>query len=187
MNAQSRAKTGETGSAWPVRIKGYERHWSVMSPEFGMSSVAVIPNESAQCNGVLIEIEAEEIAQFDEREAGYQRAAIAAHQIEAYFGTSIPEGQVWIYHSHKIDIPSQSCPIVLSYLDVILAGCLDYGADFVEDFLMKTHGWEGHTLNDRNQPRYPRVQPELDVMILNRHLETHLNLSPQELSVPYEV
>ncbi|WOD08990.1 hypothetical protein [Marinomonas sp. GJ51-6] len=36
ISSESRAKTGETGQVWPVKLHGFERHWSVMSDEFGM-------------------------------------------------------------------------------------------------------------------------------------------------------
>ncbi|TBR43919.1 gamma-glutamylcyclotransferase [Marinomonas agarivorans] len=170
ISATSRAKTGETGQTWPVLLSGYQRYWSIMTSEFGMSSVAVVRDENANCNGVLIEIDENELPAFDEREQGYQRALISPSQLKTYQGRSLPEGDVWIYYSQTITHPSQHCPIVLSYLDVILAGCLDIGHDFAHDFVHMTQGWQHELVNDRQEPRYPRVQPELDTTELTEWL-----------------
>ena len=186
INATSRAKTGETGQVWPVRIAGYQRNWSVMSTEFGMSSVAVIPIEEAHCNGVLIEIDESEIPSFDERERGYERSQVSLEQLTAYQGQSLPQGTIWIYHSHEIAQPTQECPIALSYVDVILSGCLALGESFVHDFLSLTQGWQHPLINDRKTPRYPRVQPELNTNDFISLLESVTKKSKQELSVSYE-
>ncbi|MCZ2721875.1 gamma-glutamylcyclotransferase [Marinomonas sp. 15G1-11] len=186
INSSSRAKTGETGHVWSIKIAGFERHWSIMSSEFGMSSVAVIPKLGAYCNGVLIEISEEEIPAFDKREQGYKRTQIDPQQLSAYDDEVLPTGTVWIYHSHEITSPNVTCPITLSYADVILAGCLEHGATFVEDFLQHTRGWENTVLNDRRAPRYPRVQPELDVTKLNALFENVANITQEELSITYE-
>ncbi len=182
----SRAKTGETGQVWPVKITGFERHWSIMTTESGMSSVAVIPKKGAHCNGVLIEISEAEIPVFDLREQGYKRAQIDASQVSSYHDDALPNGTVWIYHSDQITPPSTACPITLSYVDVILAGCVEQGERFTEDFLQHTKGWETPLLNDRKTPRYPRVQPELNAAQLNALLEPVANITQKELAITYE-
>ncbi|MFT2110478.1 gamma-glutamylcyclotransferase [Marinomonas sp. 2405UD68-3] len=182
----SRAKTGETGRVWPIKIADFERHWSVMTSEFGMSSVAVIPKKGAYCNGVLIEISEAEIPVFDLREQGYERAQIDSSQLSSYQDEALPNGTVWIYHSDDITPPTPACPITLSYADVILAGCMEQGDAFVRDFLQHTCGWESPLLNDRQHPRYPRVQPELNTTPLNALLESVANITQQELAITYE-
>jgi len=169
INPDSRAKTGQTGRSWPAKVSGYQRHWSVMSPEFGMSSVAVIPFENSVCNGVLVEVNESELPLFDEREAGYTRAKIAASQIQGYTDT-LPGGTIWIYHTQQINPPCDQAPIALSYADVILAGCLSIGEAFAAEFIENTSGWQHALLNDRQQPRYPRVQTSLDTHSLAAYL-----------------
>jgi len=186
ISGTSRAKTGETGRVWPIKIAGFERHWSIMTSAFGMSSVAVIPKKGAYCNGVLIEISEAEIPVFDLREQGYKRAEIDTSQLSAYQEEALPNGTVWIYHSDDITPPTAECPITLSYVDVILAGCIEQGDAFVGDFLQYTRGWETPLLNDRQQPRYPRVQPELNTAPLNALLESVANITQQELAITYE-
>jgi hypothetical protein len=186
INGESRAKTGETGNVWSVKLHGFERHWSVMSDEFGMSSVAVIQVPNKSCNGVLVEVPFDQFSLFDERERGYQRTVIQANQLSAYHATSLPEGTYWVYHTENLVEPNQGCPIVLSYLDVILSGCLEHGDAFTQDFLELTKGWASPLLNDRKAPRYPRVQPDLPTERLNTLLAPVTTLSIKELSVTYE-
>ena len=186
ISSESRSKTGETGKVWPVKLYGFERHWSVMTDEFGMSSVAVIQASDKACNGVLAEVPYEQFPLFDERERGYHRAQIAPEQLTAYQSDDLPAGTYWIYHTNDVIEPTQECPIVLSYLDVILSGCLEHGEAFTQDFLELTKGWASPLLNDRKAPRYPRVQPDLLTGRLNTLLAPVTTLSIKELSVTYE-
>lgn len=190
ISSMSRAKTGETGKVWPARLMGYQRHWSVMTTEFGMSSVAVIPSKKdndnlAVCNGLLIEINEKELQAFDIREQGYNRSLIMSDQLKAY-EQALPKGNVWIYHTCDISEPTEECPITLSYLDVILSGCLEYGRDFTMEFLSMTKGWEYRLVNDRRLPRYPRYQKELKTSLFTEYLLSVSNLSKEELSITYD-
>lgn len=186
INGESRAKTGETGYVWPVKLHGFERHWSVMSVDYGMSSVAVVHAPDKACNGVLVEVPFDQFALFDEREKGYQRAKINAEQLTAYQDDPLPTGTYWVYHTDDVVEPHHDCPIALSYLDVILSGCLEHGDAFAQDFLVLTKGWSSPLLNDRQAPRYPRVQPDLSTARLNTLLAPVTTLSIKELSVTYE-
>ena len=186
INGESRAKTGETGDVWPVKLHGFERHWSVMSADFGMSSVAVIEAAERACNGVLVEVPHDQLSLFDEREQGYQRSQIEPIKLTTYLDHELPAGTYWVYHTHNVIEPDHSCPIALSYVDVILSGCLEHGDAFAQDFLALTKGWQAPLLNDRQQPRYPRVQPDLPTERLNTLLAPVSTLSIKELSITYE-
>lgn len=186
ISAQSRAKTGETGQVWPVKLQGFERHWSVMSPQLGMSSVAVVKTAEKSCNGVLIEVPEDQFPLFDEREHGYQRSQIHAHQLQPYHEDPLPEGTYWVYHTEEVVQPCSNNPIALSYVDVILSGCLDHGDVFTMDFLALTKGWRAPLVNDRLAPVYPRAQPDVSTERLNRLLAPVSTLSISELAVTYE-
>ncbi|WP_293268576.1 gamma-glutamylcyclotransferase family protein [Neptunomonas sp.] len=186
INSLSRAVTGESGAVLPVKIAGYERSWSVMSPDFGMSSVAVVQCEGAFCNGVLVEVPESEIPNFDLREQGYQRSRIESHQIKSYQEDELPQGTLWIYHACEIVPPTDACPIALSYADVIMAGCIEHGDDFALEFISLTKGWEFAALNDRVLPRYPRVQAQLCTHRINKLVAGVINLTDEQLAVPYD-
>ena len=187
ISSESRAKTGETGQVWPVKLHGFERHWSIMTPEFGMSSVAVVKAESRACNGVLIEVPEDQFALFDEREKGYQRTEIQRDQLAPYQDEELPDGTFWVYRTEEVVEPHGDCPIALSYVDVILSGCLEHGDDFVMDFLSLTQGWRNPLRNDRLAPLYPRAQTDLSTERLNRLLAPVTTLSLNELSITYEL
>ncbi|MGB1239374.1 MAG: gamma-glutamylcyclotransferase family protein [Pseudomonadales bacterium] len=170
INSISRSATGETGRAIAVKVSGFERHWSFISKSVAMSSVVVVPADGVQCNGVIVEIEASELPSFDKREEGYSRQLVSREQISTYADEALPQGNIWLYQTDSVIAPCEQHPIVLSYLDVILAGCLEYGEAFCNDFVRFTRGWESVLLNDRGEPRYPRVQPDLPVELLNPYI-----------------
>jgi len=188
INSASRAVTGKTGNAIPARVKGYQRHWSVMSPEFGMSSVAVVAKEGHHCNGVLVEVPESELPSFDQREKGYKRSRVSVQHLSAYGDDNLPDGDIWIYHTEEIVDPHHHCPIALSYADVILAGCIEHGEEFAQDFLELTNGWQHPLLNDRQKPRYPRVQPTLksQAFELNRLFASVDQVTQQHLQENYQ-
>ncbi|MCV2401981.1 gamma-glutamylcyclotransferase [Marinomonas sp. C2222] len=186
ISSESRAKTGETGQVWPVKLHGFERHWALISECYGMSSVAVVKAPEKSCNGVLIEVPYEQLPLFDEREKGYHRGEVRSDQLAKYQDTPLPEGTYWVYYTDKVVSPNANNPIVLSYLDVILSGCLEHGETFAQDFLDLTQGWHQTTLNDRQSPRYPRVQPDLDIAPLNALLTNTVTLTNKELDIHYE-
>lgn len=185
INSISRSATGETGQSWPARVAGYERHWSVMSAEFGMSSVAVVPKASAHCNGVIVEVAESELPAFDHREQGYQRSIVPLSRLTSLSEAPLPQGHIWIYHTDVITAPCPQNPIVLSYADVIVAGCYEISAAFAQEFLNHTQGWHFPTLNDRTQPRYPRVQYQIATPVINQLIDGVVNLTSEELKKGY--
>ena len=190
INSISRSVTGETGIAVAVKISGFVRHWSRISTDFGMSSVVVLPDENGACNGVLVEGDEAEFASFDLRERGYQRVQVDSTKLSFYqagfaLTNDTQESVVWLYQARKINNPCEEFPVVFSYLDVILAGCLEYSEQFCEDFVQLTQGWQHAMLNDRQVPRYPRVQSSLDVEKLNPYIALKAPISNAEIIRPY--
>lgn len=186
ISSESRAKTGETGQVWPVKLYGFERHWSVMSPELGMSSVAIVKTDDKCCNGVLVEVAEDQFPLFDQREQGYERTQVSRQQLQPYHNDALPEGTYWAYHTEQVTPPSSRYPIPLSYVDVILTGCFEHGDAFMTDFLSLTRGWHGPLINDRRVPIYPRAQTNIMTERLNRLLAPVSTLSMNELITTYE-
>jgi hypothetical protein len=191
INSISRTVTGETGVATAVKISGISRHWSRISEDFGMSSVVVVENIEGQCNGVIVEVPESELVHFDKRERGYQRVLVDANNVEFYDqGGSINlqssgNTNIWLYQSDKVVNPCDNHPVVFSYLDVILSGCLEYSEAFCNDFIEHTQGWQHAMLNDRDMPRYPRVQPALDTGTLNYYISQKSPLTADQIVAGY--
>jgi hypothetical protein len=89
----------------------------------------------------------------DERERGYDRHAIQIPEGETPTAVyAVPEDS-WLPHG-----PDH--PILLSYLDVVIAGYLEkFGTQGPQHFFETTQGWDAPVLNDRARPLYPRSKP----------------------------
>ncbi|MBS3158349.1 gamma-glutamylcyclotransferase [Candidatus Woesearchaeota archaeon] len=157
INTQSRTGTSETGKPIPVRIKGVQREWNIVVPDYHQTGLGVIYVPQSTCNGVIVPVTESGLAKFDERELkhGYEQVQIERQTIEVLTGIQIPaEGDVLMYITKNPGSPSDDCPIAQSYLDVVVAGCLEFGDEFAREFIATTQGWEHPWVNDRANPRY---------------------------------
>ena len=156
IDASSRAATGDTGRMHPVRIAHLQRAWHVVSPN-GYTLVGVTPRRGASCNGVLSQVTPDVLPRFDRRERRYHRVIIPQQAVTSLTGESLSGATIWTYLTSRPGQASDAYPLVQSYIDVILTGCLALGADFAAEFIETTQGWESAWLNDRAQPRYARA------------------------------
>lgn len=163
LNSASRQLTGQTGAAIPVIIRGLVRFWNVIDHSYTLAPLAVKVGDG-QVNGVLLEVDETELSKFDCRESGYQRIQVAIEQIEseAHFDRS---KIVWVYVSNSETPPNSDSPIVQSYIDTVIAGCLEISEQFARLFVEHTHGWHHAYENDRHQPRYTRTAIKYDSTI----------------------
>ena len=72
-----------------------------------------------------------------------------------------------------------SHPILQSYVDVVMAGCLEMGGvEFASEFVRSTHGWDGEYRNDRDdETRWKRIvdvdsdtQQTIDDILRSHHI-----------------
>jgi hypothetical protein len=49
--------------------------------------------------------------------------------------------RIWVYVQQQFEPPDANHPILQSYVDVILRGCLSISEDFAKDFIIHTKGW----------------------------------------------
>lgn len=178
--SQSRAITAPTLAskpAHPIMARHVERTWTARDRT--MTFMGVRFREGASCAGVLLPVNEKELAKFDVREEGYDRIYLTLQQLEKVPFLSDNDGhdvlsnkdaRVWIY-VHKCPIPANpSFPIVQSYVDIILRGCLSISNEFAASFLETTQGWhhdgddnaiaDHYTwVDDRHCPLYVRADP----------------------------
>jgi hypothetical protein len=122
--------------------------------------------EEGSCVGVLYPVTEEELSSFDAREIGYGREAIAIENVELveyleldehydspdhkFFLKAVAEKrsdvQIWVYVPLLPSPPDEDHPIVQTYVDVILQGCLEIHKDFAKDFIEDTKGWNPQEL-----------------------------------------
>ena len=175
--------------ALPITVNHLERVWSARTKS-GWTAMGVRFRLGAYVNGILLEVDQDELVYLDEREANYLRVQVHLDHVELMEldgdgGGDEKAGAIsnakdeqsglvkmWVY-VQKETIPSDhSHPIPQSYVDVILRGCLKISRDFARSFIETTDGWHGEDeeleanyVNDRNLPLYIRADDTI--------LETH--------------
>ena len=174
IDSASRDKTGETGQSLPVQVSGFERAWNVVAAKGGYMAVGITPSQNAWCNGVIVEVGVEELPKFDIRERLYHRVVIPHHAVTMLSGEILPAGSIWTYVVSQPGYPSESCPLIQSYIDVILTGCLAISPDFAATFIDTTIGWHPAWLEDRARPRYPRAMSDVSASEIDALLQARL-------------
>lgn len=185
INEVSKQRTVPTaGESRPVMLKGFERLWGVHSnlPTFNMTFLTVVPSQPSSLNGAVFDLQyAEDIDRFDKREIPYCRVQILPSQLIFLDEMPAPRGQFWIYISaHKPQAPSNNHPLVQSYVDVFLSGCMTLEKkfnlkNFARGCVQTTHGWSEHWINDRAHPRRPWLD-EPQAVPIDRLLQEQLPL-----------
>ncbi|WP_459072233.1 hypothetical protein [Legionella pneumophila] len=150
----------------PVLIKGFKRSWCAHGnlPGFNATFLSLNENKKGTFNGVIYRVsDPKEIELYDTRETVYCRKELSAKQIKIYTKNIPEKKQVWIYYpkSTQSDHPSREYPIVQSYVDIFIRGCIKVEEkfnikDFAKECILTTDNWpEQHWVNDRIYPRRP--------------------------------
>ncbi len=156
ISKDSRCKTGITGKSYVVRMKGLKRVWNINIKLVPTTAVGVVKDENSICNGIIVEINENEIPKFDEREGKeYKRIKLDIKDVEFLGNDKFDNGIIWVYVPKKPGIADDKHPILQSYVDVIVSGCLEVNEAFAKEFVRTTYGWN-NWINDRSNPRYTR-------------------------------
>ncbi len=157
--------------AAPVVVKGISRGWfdqwgPTDSPSWSPTWLGAVADVNATCNGVLFPVTPAEFDAFNKREAGYVPTMIDASGITMLDGNlSPPEADVWFYATRQRKWPTEEQPIVQSYVDECLTGCLEVEAEyplaksagFARQFIETTSNWQTPWVNDRIYPWRPYI------------------------------
>lgn len=145
-------------------------------------------NTGNTINGVLYPIY-ENIEAFDEREEGYFRLRLNLNQIESISWQNLPKGDDIIIYVYCLNTENQAqratyeLPILQSYVDICINGCLEYGTEFAKEFIETTQGWSKFWLNDRILPRRPWInEPQFKNIdnILKNNLKNLSSVLPED-------
>lgn len=158
--------------AFPAIAHGFQRGWYAQMPEtlasISPTYLGCFPDKTAHVNGVIYEVTEAELKATDEREMGYIRKKV--EHCEEYYQVTELEDTVWIYVNDFPNVvpppsvyPSKTFPIVQSYVDICINGCLEIENSFPKakedfftiDFIRSTIGWSEFWANDRIYPRRP--------------------------------
>lgn len=161
INTECRATTSPNALyASPVNVAGIRRGWFGRLDDVGPTYLAAVPDANSNCNGVIFKVSAEELTAFDEFETGYNRELIDPKSVTMLDDSKPVEGDIWFYTGRAKCFASPESPILQSYVDVCLNGCLEIEArfplakqaDFARTFLKTSTDWNQHWLNDRISP-----------------------------------
>ncbi|KAL3906737.1 MAG: hypothetical protein SGILL_009153, partial [Bacillariaceae sp.] len=145
---------------------GYERLWNFRSST-GFTALGVSKTKSSQAteiNGVLFRVSHEMMPGFDQREVGYEKVRIPLQHVRAdanapeWFHHLGPDDRLWLYvplasYCKQAD---EHNPLLQSYVDTVLQGCLEWGGEkMAEEFIQTTGGWSSFFLNDTPSSRRP--------------------------------
>ena len=181
INNTSRAATSGAVPEVAVIAKllhpSFVRSWSFRS-HTGFTALGLIRSENdlkeAIC-GVLVPVSLSSLAQFDIREVGYNRIEIdpkLIHICDGYgdiasrekvdcYRTLLADGaKVWVFipEDSRALPPDKDHPILQSYVDVCVRGCLEWGGEaFARQFLLSTEGWSDYYLDDTPNSRRPWI------------------------------
>jgi hypothetical protein len=151
----------------PILADGRVNLADFPDPLFRMTALGVVEKAGAVTNGVIVAIPGgEELEKFDQREDGYTRKALAELKtsVRVLNGKEVPPGPIWVYVPEDPRTPGADCPIVQTYVDVVLAGSiLQFGEGFAEKLVETTKFWEYDWVDDRHRPTYARAAPYYDL------------------------
>lgn len=170
MQKQSRRTTHPNARyVYPIEVKGFKRLWAIQGGNYKTTFLTLIKSDKSFLNAVYYSVADYDILEADEREIGYCRILVSNDDIQPLGLKDIPDGKYWVYaqKDDKIDLPNHKYPIVQSYVDIFLDGCIQIGKtyripDFLNRCIHETYGWptENNTwVNDRQFPRRPFRTP----------------------------
>jgi hypothetical protein len=170
----SRTRTNpDAVGAYPARVTGFERGWFhqfTKSENVGSSCtyLGAIQDAKSSVNGVIYYVS--DFEKTKQREIGYTVTIVPQEKIEMLDGSRSwnASDRVYIFLSNPADIskskePTRDFPVVQSYIDICINGCLEIEAlyrsagGFVEEFIKTTTGWNKYWVNDRVHPRRPFI------------------------------
>ena len=171
----SRTRTNpDAVGAWPARVTGYHRGWFHQFAENVGSTCTYLGAEKIKgqtINGVVYAVS--DIEATKQRETGYTAIQLAPGDIEMLDGSGPlaigADVQVYIFVSNADSIsktkePTPKFPMVQSYVDICINGCLELEAlyrtvkgSFTQEFIRTTTGWNACWVNDRIYPRRPFI------------------------------
>lgn len=169
MQDESRKRTApQAGPAHPVEISGFRRGWFAAGASTGVTTtfLGVVTDPAAHFNAVVYRVEKAEVLATDGRETGYCRRPVAPSQIKLLDPSAVVplDRQAWIYVNTAASTasPTRDKPIVQSYVDIFVSGCLEQEErfrlrGFAAECLATTSGWSAHWVNDRLYPRRPFI------------------------------
>ncbi len=142
------------GVAAPARLRGWRRVWrhTRLRP---VAYLTAVPDPAGEIDGLIAAVSGADWAALDMRERAYSR--LSAHHQISHDLPHAPDIAIYTIPEGRHGTPGAACPVLLSYIDVVVQGYLrEFGEAGVRRFFDTTDGWDAPVLDDRARPRYPR-------------------------------
>jgi len=184
--------TPNKSKIYPLKIFGLTRGWWGIIPVPNPTTTFLgcveayrygIADDESYVNGVAYQVSQEELKEIDKREIGYSRILVDLKKTQDYTNQFQPGDKVWVYINKSDDLnfpknvfPTAEFPIVQSYLDLCINGCLEVEkgfkntSGFCEDFINSIKHWNQYWVNDRIYPRRPFIH-EPNAFLIDKLLE----------------
>ena len=151
----------------PLYLNNYIRSWNALEDQTVSYSTTYLGIEKiigARTNAIIFEVEQSFITILDKREFLYDRVKVNLSDVEflnnCFDITS--DDEIWIYVTSNPQKPTKDAPIIQSYVDVCISGCIELEEqfkikNFAQDFILQTINWSANWVNDRIFPRAPHI------------------------------
>ena len=170
---------------------GFARAWNFQHPTAHITALGVMrcaPGEGRPINGVCTPIKGADTLSSSsssssssaptlpqavlDREVGYTPVAIPGELVVPLGWAELPAGStVWLFVPNSpnpgeepglgLQLASATHPLLQTYVDICVLGCLEFSREFAIEFIQSTVGWDGPWLNDREVARRPWIhQPK---------------------------
>ena len=168
MDKESRIRTNKSAFVVkPILIKGFERTWGLHGGMYKITFLTIIKKKDSAVNAVYYPVSIKDLNKTDRRESGYCRVKVEGKDL-SFYGKKIKtkNKNFWVYAANpgKIKKPSNSHPIVQSYVDLFIGGCFQIKErykinEFPKQCVETTTEWSKYWVNDRVHARRPFLVP----------------------------
>ena len=147
----------------PVLVKGFQRVWGQNGGNYKTTFLTLIEKKDAKLNAVFYSVNIENLLKTDQRERSYCRIKVDEKNLD-FYGRKVnsKDANFWIYAAtpDRLKKPSATHPIVQSYVDIFINGCLQTEEEFklqgfAKDCVQLTSDWSEQWVNDRLHARRP--------------------------------
>ncbi|NDB38718.1 MAG: gamma-glutamylcyclotransferase, partial [Proteobacteria bacterium] len=141
----------------PVLVKGFQRAWGQNGGNYKTTFLTLIEKKDAKLNAIFYSVNIENLLKTDQRERSYCRIKVDEKNLD-FYGRKVnsKDANFWIYAAtpDRLKKPSATHPIVQSYVDIFINGCLQTEEEFklqgfAKDCVQLTSDWSEQWVNDR--------------------------------------
>ncbi|NCU55913.1 MAG: gamma-glutamylcyclotransferase, partial [Candidatus Fonsibacter ubiquis] len=117
----------------PVLVRGFQRVWGQNGGNYKTTFLTLIEKKDAKLNAIFYSVNIENLLKTDQRERSYCRIKVDEKNLD-FYGRKVnsKDANFWIYAAtpDRLKKPSATHPIVQSYVDIFINGCLQTEEEF---------------------------------------------------------